>query len=170
MEIWRQSVEQKLKEKSSKDWSTWGSITYTATKCGCYCGFWEGLGNGSLIWLSSERLCQCLSNTGMDAHSQPTDWAWGSLMKELQKRLRSWEELVCSPMEGAMVSSGQKPWSSWGLNHQPKNTHGGTHGVGIICSSGWPCCTSLGGEALGFEGFQWPYVGQCHGGKMGVSG
>ena len=30
--------------------------------------------------------------------------------------------MVCSPMEGAMVSSGQKPWRSWGLNHQPKNT------------------------------------------------
>jgi hypothetical protein len=28
----------------------------------------------------------------------------------------------------------------------------------------------LGGEALGSEGFQWPYAEECQGGKMGLSG
>jgi hypothetical protein len=32
-------------------------------------------------------------------------------------------------MEGATVSTGQNPWSTWGLDHQPKNTHGVTHGA-----------------------------------------
>ena len=41
-----------------------------------------------------------------------------------------------------------------GTEPPTKEYNGGPHGVGIICSSGWPCCTSLGGEALGSEGFQ----------------
>ena len=28
---------------------------------------------GSLIWLSTEGLCQCLTNTEVGAHSQPLD-------------------------------------------------------------------------------------------------
>jgi hypothetical protein len=36
------------------------SIPYTATKLKYYCGCWEVLSNRSLIWLSSERLCQSL--------------------------------------------------------------------------------------------------------------
>jgi uncharacterized protein YqcC (DUF446 family) len=41
------------------------------------------------------------------------------------------------------------PQSSQGLNHQFKSTHGGTHGSSRICSRGWPCQASMGGEALG---------------------
>jgi hypothetical protein len=40
---------------------------------GCYCGCWEVLADGSLIWLSPERLCQSLTNTETDAQSQPLD-------------------------------------------------------------------------------------------------
>jgi hypothetical protein len=36
-----------------------------------------------------------------------------------------------------------------GLNHQPKNTHGRTHFSSCICSRGWSCWSSMGGEALG---------------------
>ena len=79
-------------------------------------------------------------------------------------------EGVCSPMEGATVSTGQIPWSSQGLDHQPKNTHGVTHGAGYICGRGWPCWTSVGEEALGPEGVQCPSVGVCQGGKTGVGG
>jgi hypothetical protein len=28
---------------------------------------------------------------------------------------------------------------SWGLDHQPKRIHGGTHDSGHICGRGWPC-------------------------------
>ena len=47
VEIQRQSVEQRLKERPSRDCPTWGSIPYTATKlryyCECQqvCNFWR---------------------------------------------------------------------------------------------------------------------------------
>jgi hypothetical protein len=55
-------------------------------------------------------------------------------------------------MKEATVSTGQTLQSSQRLDHQPKNTHGVTHGAGDICGRGWPCWTSVGGEALGPEG------------------
>ena len=58
------------------------------------------------------------------------------------------------------------PRSSWGLDHQPKNTHGPGH----LCGREWPCWTSVGGEALGPEGVQCPSVGEYQGGKMEVGG
>jgi hypothetical protein len=72
-EIQRQSVEQRLKERPSKDYPTWGSIPYTVTKLRYYCGFQEVLADRSLIQLSPERLCQSLPNTEADAQSQPLD-------------------------------------------------------------------------------------------------
>jgi hypothetical protein len=38
------------------------------------------------------------------------------------------------------------------------------------CGSGWPCWTSVGGEALGPEGVQCSSVGECQGGKKGGGG
>jgi hypothetical protein len=35
------------------------------------------------------------------------------------------------------------------IKHQPKNTHVGTHDSSHICSRGWPCRTSMGGETFG---------------------
>jgi hypothetical protein len=67
-------------------------------------------------------------------------------------------------MEGATVSTGQTPWSSWGLDHQPNNTHGGIHGAGHICGRGWPCPKSVGGKTLGPEGVQCPSIGEFEGG------
>jgi hypothetical protein len=61
-------------------------------------------------------------------------------------------ERLSSPMEGATVSTSQTPQKSQGLDHQPKIIHGGTHASGRICGRGWPCWTSVGGEALGPEG------------------
>ena len=84
-EIWRQSVEQRLKERPSRDCPTWGSIPYTATKPRHYCGCWEVLADMSLIWLSPERLCQSLTNTEAEAHRQPLSLAWRSPMEELEK-------------------------------------------------------------------------------------
>jgi hypothetical protein len=37
------------------------------------------------------------------------------------------DEGVCKPMGGTTISTNLNPQSSQGLNHQPKNTHGGTH-------------------------------------------
>jgi hypothetical protein len=38
-----------------------------------FCGYQQVLADRSLIQLSSERLCQCLKNTEVDALSQPLD-------------------------------------------------------------------------------------------------
>jgi hypothetical protein len=80
------------------------------------------------------------------------------------------DEGVYSPMEGATVSIGQTSRSSRGPVHQPKNTHGVTHGAGHICGRGWSCRTSVGGEALGSVGVQCPSIGECQSRKMGVGG
>jgi hypothetical protein len=42
-EIWRQSVEQRLKKRPSRECPTWGSTPYTVTKSRHYCGYQEGL-------------------------------------------------------------------------------------------------------------------------------
>jgi hypothetical protein len=80
-------------------------------------------------------------------------------------------EGVCSSVGWATVSTSYPPPpSSWGLNHQPKNTQGGTHGSGCIRGREWPCWTLVGGVALGPEGVQCPSVGEYQGGKVGVGG
>jgi hypothetical protein len=56
---------------------TWGSVPYTVTKPRHYCGCQQVLADGSLIYLSPERLCQCLTNTEFDAHSHPVDGTQG---------------------------------------------------------------------------------------------
>jgi hypothetical protein len=77
-------------------------------------------------------------------------------------------EAVWSPIGAAIVSTGQTSRSSQGLDHQPKNTHGGTQSFGSICSRGWSCWTSVGGVALRPEWVQCPSVGEGLGRKAGV--
>jgi hypothetical protein len=55
--------------------TTWGSIPYTVTKPRHYCGCQQMLADRSLILLTPERLCQCLTNTEVEAHSHSLDWA-----------------------------------------------------------------------------------------------
>jgi hypothetical protein len=45
-------------------------------------------------------------------------------------------EGVCTPIGRTTKATNQTPQSSQGLNHQPKGTHGGTHGFTCICSRG----------------------------------
>jgi hypothetical protein len=66
-----QSVEERLKERPSRDCFTWGSIPYAVIKPRHYCGCQQVLADRNLIWLSPERLCQSLTNTEVDAQSQP---------------------------------------------------------------------------------------------------
>jgi len=56
---------------------------------------------------------------------------------------------VCSPIGRTTMSTNQTPHSSQGINHQPMNTHGGTHDSSHICSRGWHCPALIGGKALG---------------------
>ena len=48
-EIQRESVEQKLKERPSRECPTWGSIPYTVTKPRHYCGCQQLFADMSLI-------------------------------------------------------------------------------------------------------------------------
>ena len=70
-------------------------------------------------------------------------------------------EGVSSPIGGTTICINQNPQSSYGLNHQPKSTNGGTLGSSHICSRGWPSRSSMGGEALGPVKAQCPSIGEC---------
>jgi hypothetical protein len=69
-----QRVEQRLKERPSRDCPTWGSIPHADIKPRYYCGYQEELADRSLILLSSERFCHILTNTDADACSQPSEY------------------------------------------------------------------------------------------------
>jgi hypothetical protein len=63
------------------------------------------LADRNLIWLSPERLCQSLTNTEEDAHSQPfIRLSTGSPVEKLEKGLKElrgfaapWREQHCQP-------------------------------------------------------------------------
>jgi hypothetical protein len=66
-------------------------------------------------------------------------------MEELEKRLKElrvfaapWREQQCQQARSLELPV---------LDHQPKCTHGGTHGSNLICGRGWPCWTSVEEEA-----------------------
>jgi hypothetical protein len=52
-------------------------------------------------------------------------------------------EGVCNPIGRTTISNNQVLQSSQGLNHQPKNTHGGTLGSSCICRRKWPYLASV---------------------------
>ena len=70
-----------------------------------------------------------------------------SPMEELEKGLKDLKGFAT--IGRTIILTNQTPQSSQGLNHQTKSTHGATHGSSHICSRGWFCQTSVGGEALG---------------------
>jgi hypothetical protein len=84
-EIWNQSVEQRLKERPSRDCLTWESILFAATKPGLYCESQEVLTDGSLIWLFPERLCQSLTNTEAECLYPTIGLSAGFLMEDLER-------------------------------------------------------------------------------------
>jgi hypothetical protein len=79
-------------------------------------------------------------------------------------------EGVCNPIGRTTILTNQNPLSSWGLDHQPNSTHGGTHGSSHICSRGWPFQTSIGGEVLCLVMAQCPSIRECQGRETGVGG
>ena len=70
-EIQGQRVEQRLKERPSRDCPTWGSIPHADTKPRHYCRCQEVLAHSSLIQLPPKRLYQILTNTDAGC-SKPT--------------------------------------------------------------------------------------------------
>ena len=90
-------------------------------------------------------------------------------MEELEKGLKQLKGFY-NPIGRTTISTNQTPHSSQGLNHQPKSTHGGTHGSSCICSRGWPCGTSKGGEALGPVKDRRPSIRESQDKEVGVGG
>ena len=72
-EMQRQRVEQRLKERPSRDCLTWGSTPSADNKPRHYCWCQEVLDDRSLLYLSPKSLCQSLKKA--DAHNKPMDWA-----------------------------------------------------------------------------------------------
>ena len=139
----RQSVEQWLKERPSRDCPTWGSIPYTVTKSRHYCRC-QGVPR-SLIWLSPERLSQSLTNTEDNALSQPEPWVPSGVPKGGVRKRTEGDKGVGNHIGRTIISSNQTPQDSQGLNHQPRSTHGSS----CICSRGQHCQALMGGEVLG---------------------
>jgi hypothetical protein len=54
-------------------------------------------------------------------------------------------EGVCNTIGTRKISTNWIPESYQGLNHLPKNTHGGTYGSGCICSTRLPYLASIRG-------------------------
>jgi hypothetical protein len=63
-------------------------------------GCQEVLADKSLIQLSPERLCQIMTNTEADAHSQPLGLSTGNPMKELGKGLKELKGPYLASMGG----------------------------------------------------------------------
>jgi hypothetical protein len=53
----------------------------------------------------------------------------------------------CNPI--GKTSAGGTTQCSQELDHHLRSVQRGIHGSRYICSRGWPCLTSMGGEALG---------------------
>jgi hypothetical protein len=82
--------------------------------------------------------------------AQPTiGLSVGTPVEELEKGLKELKGFAAPYEEQHQPGPSPHHPSSQGLNHQPKSIHGGSHGSSCICSRGWPCQASMGGEALG---------------------
>ena len=125
---------QRLKERPSRDGPTWRSIPYTVTKPDTIVEAKKCLLTGA--WYSC--LLRDSARGSKPTTGLSTDW-------------KSWRGL--QPHKKNNKSTNQTPRPTPpkfpGTNHQPKSTHGATHGSSRICSKGWPCQASLGEEALG---------------------
>ena len=118
-EKWRQSREQKLKERLSSDCSTWESIPHTATKPRYYCRWWDVLADTALSW---------------EALPEPDKFRGGSSQSTIGLRSgipnggvgegTKGAEGICSPCWEQQCQHARPPWSSRELDHPLKNKHG----------------------------------------------
>ena len=100
--------------------------------------------------------------------SQPSNGlSTGSTVEELEKRPKELKG-VASLRIKQQYEPTNNPQSSQGLNHQPKNIHGRTHGSSYTCSRGWPFQTSMRGGVMGHVKAWCPIVVECQDRKVGV--
>jgi hypothetical protein len=168
-ELQRQSGEQRLKDWLSRDYPTWCSIPYTITKTRHHCGCQQELADtwkGPDIAVSWEALS--VSDKYIGRHLQPViersaGSQIGSPIEELEKDWQGWRGLQ-PHRKNNNINQPDPPKSSQTLNHQPNCTYGGSCGSSCMCSRGWPCWTSMGGDAFGPVKAPCPSVGECQGG------
>ena len=81
-------------------------------------------------------------------------------------------EGICNPIGRTTISTNQTlhPPELPGTKQPIKEYTWRNPGSCSICSRGWPCQASMGGEALGTLIAQCPCVGLCQGGEVGVGG
>ena len=112
-----QSVEQRLKRRLPRDFTTWGSIPYTIPKPGYYCRCREVHANRKPIWLSPTRLCYSQKiQRWMITVNHWTDH--GVLDREIGEGTEGTKDIY-SPMGGARVSIGQatRDWTTSQIIH-----------------------------------------------------
>ena len=89
-------------------------------------------------------------------------------MENLEKGLKELRGFSVPWGGGSINVNCSDSWHSRELDHQPKSTHGGTHGSSCRCGRGWPFWISAGGEALGPGQVPCPSVGEGQGGNSSV--
>jgi hypothetical protein len=99
------------------------------------------------------RLCQCLANTEIDAHSH--------LLDGIQTPNGGARERI----QGAEGSTTLLEEQQYELTSTPR-----ARVSSCICSRGWPSHPSMGGDALGLAKIICPSTGECQGQEMGEGG
>jgi hypothetical protein len=96
-----QSSELRGKEGPSRDCPTRGSIPYITTKPRHYYICQKDFADRTLIYLSLVRLCQCLANTEVDAHSYLLDGTQAP--NEGARKSNQGAKGVCNPIGGTKI-------------------------------------------------------------------
>jgi len=122
-----------LKKMPSSDCHTWGSIRHAVTKPLQYCMCQELHADKSLISCllrSSVRGWQ-IHRWELSTNHCTENWVPNGGVTERTEVTVG----VCIPTgRRTKISTNQTPQSSQGLTHQPKRTHGLTHGSSYLCS------------------------------------
>jgi hypothetical protein len=100
-------IEQRLKERPSRDCPTWGFIPYTVTKPRHYCGCQEVHAERGLMWLSSERSCQSL--TIQKWMLTANYWTKHRVINRGVRKRTKGDEGVCNRTGRITISTNQTP-------------------------------------------------------------
>jgi len=106
-----QTVEQGLKERSSRVCPTWGSIPYADTKSRHYCWYKEILADRSLIWMSPERHFQSMTNNRGGCSQPIIELRTGTPVEELEKGLKELKRFATPQEEQQYQAVSSSPQS-----------------------------------------------------------
>ena len=133
-------------KKWSRDWRKGHKGTAIPGDPSCLQTLSPDIADRILVWLFLGRFDQQLTNVYLNAWSQPPDWAWEPSGGAGGRN--GGAEGDCNPI-GRRMLAGQSTHCSQKLDQEPRTVQTGSYGFSCIYSRGWPCLTSMGGEALG---------------------